>query len=391
MRSEHIDRRLADLHQASERISANLVDLEIDSGRQLLEATRLEGQSASRWTAASQALTELWRRHGLLESLLKHADELRRARRTDEVAALLGGRSIELASSEVPIERRKLLAGPEETERCSPDELLASMSAAFDEVKTVVSEIGSAWWQLVPAIDEARQRLHAAIELADELHGGPRPDLEAAGQALSHLNATITADPLSVDPAEVNALERRIDQIHSGLEADVTLKRGFEARILETREAIEQLDSLRTEVGAARQELHVKISVSDTPAPPNDDIGRELSQIASLAEHGAWSQARAALDALTELIAVRQDEAQRLLRASRVPIEARNQLRALLDAYQVKAKRLGMVEEPEVAGAYGRAQAALYNAPTDLNVAAQLVRAYQELINGSPSPREAML
>jgi hypothetical protein len=392
MRSEHIDRRLADLHLASERISANLVDLEIDSGRQLLEATRLEGQSASRWTAASQALTELWRRHGLLESLLKHADELHRARRTDEVAALLGGRSIELASSEVPIERRKLLAGPEETERCSPDELLTSMSAAFDEVKTVVSEIGSAWEQLVPSTDEARRRLHVAIELADELHGGPRPDLEAAGQALSHLKTTITADPLSVDPAEVDALERRIDQIHSGLEADVNLKRGFEARIMEAREAIERLNSLRAEVGAARQELHVKISVPDTPAPPTgDDVERELAQIASLAEHGAWSQARAALDALTERVAARQDEAQRLLRASRVPIEARNQLRALLDAYQVKAKRLGMVEEPEVAGAYGRAQAALYNAPTDLNVAAQLVRAYQELINGSPSPTEAML
>ena len=53
MRTEHIDRRLADLHKACERISANLVDLEIDSGRQLLEATRLEGQSAARWAAAS--------------------------------------------------------------------------------------------------------------------------------------------------------------------------------------------------------------------------------------------------------------------------------------------------------------------------------------------------
>ena len=79
MRPEHIDRRLADLHQASERISANLVDLEIDSGRQLLEATRLQGQSAIRWAAASQALTELWRRHGLLESLLTRADGLRRS------------------------------------------------------------------------------------------------------------------------------------------------------------------------------------------------------------------------------------------------------------------------------------------------------------------------
>jgi hypothetical protein len=391
MRTEDIDRRLADLHQASERISANLVDLEIDSGRQLLEATRLEGQSAERWTAASHTLTELWRRHGLLESLLRQADELRRSRRTGEVASLLCARSIELASSEVPIERRELLASSEETERCSPDELLASMSAAFDEVKTVMSQIGLAWDRLVPAIDDARRRLHAAAELAAELHEGERADLEAAGQALSHLKATITADPLSVDPGEVDALERRIDEIKSGLEADVALKRGFEARILEAREALERLGSLRNELRAARQELHIKISVAQAaPPPPDDDVERELSHILALAQGGAWSQARAELDAMTERVAVRQDEAQRLLRASRVPIEARNQLRALLDAYQVKAKRLGMVEEREVADAYRRAQAALYTAPTDLNVAAQLVRTYQEMINGSPAPSEAL-
>ncbi|MGZ4328948.1 MAG: hypothetical protein ACXVXL_13080 [Solirubrobacteraceae bacterium] len=392
MRSEHIDRRLADLHKASERISANLVDVEIDSGRQLLEATRLEGQSAARWAGASQALTELWRWHGLLESLLTQADELRRSRRTDEVASLLRGRSIELASSEVPIERRELLASAEETERCSPDELLASMSAAFDEVKTVLSEIGTAWEQLVPAIDDARRRLHAASALAAELQDDGRADLEAAGQRLAVLGATVTADPLSVDRDEVELLARRIDEIQSGLEADVALKRGFEARILEAREALERLGSLRNELRAARQELQVKISVpSAPPPPPDDDDERELSQIAGLAQRGAWSQARAELDALMETIAVHLDEAQRLLRASRVPIEARNQLRALLDAYQVKAKRLGMVEEPEVADAYTRAQVALYNAPTDLNRAAQLVRAYQETVNGSPASSEALL
>jgi hypothetical protein len=390
MRTEQIDRRLEHLHQASERISANLVDLEIDSGRQLLEATRLEGRSGSRWAAASQVLTELWRRHGLLESLLKQADELRSSRRSGEVASLLRGRSIELTSSEIPIERRELLASAEQTERCSPDELLVSMSAAFDEVKMVLSEIGLAWERLVPAIDDARRRLHAATELATELQQVGRDELEAAGQRLADLGATVTADPLSVDADEVDLLVRRIDEIHSGLEADVALERGFETRILKAREALELLGSLRTELRAARQELEVKISVTDAPALPSDDVERELSQIAALAERGAWSQARAELDALTERIAARQDEAQRLLRASRAPIEARNQLRALLDAYQVKAARLGVVEEPEVADVYTRAQAALYNAPTDLNAATQLVRAYQEMVNGSPASSEAL-
>jgi hypothetical protein len=392
MRSEQTDQRLAALHQASERISANLVDLEIDSGRQLLEATRLEGQSAVRWAAASQALTELWRRHGLLQGLLEQADELRASRRTDQVESLLRGRSIELASSEVPIAQRKLLGGAEEAERCSADELLASMSAAFDEVKTVVSEIGSAWDRLVPAIDDARRRLQAAKALAAELGEGDRPELEAAEQRLTDLGATVTADPLSVDPREIDGLDHTLDDLCRALEADVALKRGFEARILESREALEQLDLLCNEVRAARQELLVKISAPGAPPPPpDDDCEPELSRIAALAQTGAWSQARVELDGWTERIALRRDETQRLLRAARVPIEARNQLRALLDAYQVKAKRLGLVEEADLADAYARAQAALYNAPTDLNLAAQLVRAYQEMINGSPSSSEALL
>jgi hypothetical protein len=149
---------------------------------------------------------------------------------------------------------------------------------------------------------------------------------------------------------------------------------------------------LHNELRAAREELLVKIALPGAPPPqPRDDGERELSQITALAQRGAWSQARAELDAWKDRAAVRRDEAERLLRASRVPIEARNQLRALLDAYQVKAKRLGVVEDADVADAYTQAQAALYNAPTDLNGAAQLVRAYQEMVNGSTTSSEAVL
>ena len=142
----------------------------------------------------------------------------------------------------------------------------------------------------------------------------------------------------------------------------------------------------------ARQELLVKISVPSAPPPPPDDDGeRELSQIAALAQRGAWSQARAELDAWTERIALRQDEAQRLLRASRIPIEARNQLRALLDAYQVKAKRLGMVEEPERRGClHTGAGCALQRAHRSERGRAARAR-LQEMVNGSPASSEALL
>ena len=393
MSSKNANPDLVRLHEAAERISANLVELEIDSGRKLLETTRLEGESAARWTAANAALTELWRRQGLLESLLKKADELQSSRSTDQLTSLLRGASIELSTSEVPLAQRNLLSGDERVERCSPGELLASMSVAFDEVKAVVSEIGSAWDRLMPDLDEARRSLRAAVELAGELHEGERPELESARRQVAVLAATVTADPLSVDSAEVAALALMVGEIRSGLEADAALRRSFDARILQAREAIERLRSAHNELRAARAELVVKISVPVAPPLPrlDDDGDRELSDIVAFAEGGAWSQAREAIDALTERTGTRLEEARRLLEVTRVPIEARNQLRALLDAYQVKAKRLGVVEDSDVASAYTRASAALYKAPTDLNMAAQLVRAYQSAINGSPSSSEVAL
>src|SRR5436305_8541954 len=136
------DARLRALREAAERISSNLVELELDSSRQLLAASTLEGESAARWSKANAALTELWRRHGLLEELLQRAERLPGSRRAGELRALLDGASIELATADIPLAQRSLLGSPHTAERCSPDQLLAGMSAAFDEVKLVIAAIG---------------------------------------------------------------------------------------------------------------------------------------------------------------------------------------------------------------------------------------------------------
>ena len=84
------------------------------------------------------------------------------------------------------------------------------------------------------------------------------------------------------------------------------------------------------------------------------------------------------------------NEAQRALAANRAPIEARNQFRALLDAYQVKAKRLGRLEDPEVAQLVARARDTLFHAPTDLGLAAQLVRSFQHALSDPTRTRETI-
>jgi len=60
MTLETVDRRLDELRTASERIGANLLELEVDPTRRLLDEATLVGSSSAAWEAASAQLLQLW-------------------------------------------------------------------------------------------------------------------------------------------------------------------------------------------------------------------------------------------------------------------------------------------------------------------------------------------
>jgi hypothetical protein len=392
MTTDDLDTRAERLRDASARIGANLVELEVDASRQLLDASRLVGKSASRWSAASTALTELWQEHGLLQKVLERAAGLRGARHTTELRAILEGPSIELSSSEVPLAERGLLDGPEAIVRCSPDELLARMSTAFDEVKAAMSEIGGAWEVQLPRLEAARCVLAESTALAAELGESGREDLDQAARALGDLSTALLADPLAVAPAEVEVLTSALEAIHADLSASTALRRELDARVSAARMLLDELGAAITAGQAAHQEATVKIAVPAVPAAVElpEDVEPQLTELVTMAREGAWREARHVLDAWTNRTRVLLDEAQRLLAANRAPIEARNDFRALLEAYQVKAQRLGVLEDARVASIFDEAHEALYSAPTDLARVGQLIRRYQEALGAFPPAPEAL-
>ena len=134
------------------------------------------------------------------------------------------------------------------------------------------------------------------------------------------------------------------------------------------------------------------MAVPTAPPPPElaDDPGTELDRIERVARSGAWREARRRLEQWTHDTTALLEEAQRILRANRAPLEARSQLRGLLEAYRVKAARLHTIEDPELERIYAEARDALYTAPTDLARVAQLVRRYQEILSAAPPAREAL-
>ena len=378
-------RELIRLQEACDRAAANLVELELDSSRQLLDVSALTGRSADRWARASAALTDLWGWQGQLKQLVERAEKLRGPWRANELRSLLDGESIELTRSEVPLAERDLLGTSEITVRCTPEQLLARMSGAFDEVKTGVAGFGEAWDALTPRVTAAQAALEHAEALAAGLGEAHRRDLDDAARETARLATSASSDPLATAPGELDRLIGSLHEIRRDLDATATLRRDFDAHLDAARALLADLETAADEGRAAHEEAVLKVSVPAAREVPvrTDDLGAELDEIAKLARSGAWRHARSKLDAWTSRTEALLDGAQRAARASRAPVEARNQFRALLEAYQVKARRLGVVEDPELEQTFARAHAALYTAPTDLALVAQLVRRYQELIGSA--------
>jgi hypothetical protein len=383
--------RLRGLQAAAERIAGSLVELELDSSRKLLEASTLEGESAARWAAASAALTELWRRHGLLEELLQRAEAAARGTRIDELRSLLAGPSIELAQTEVPLAQRTLQGGSRSVENCSATELIASMSTMFDEVTRVISGIATAWDTLVRNLEAADRLLTECRLLAQEVGEESHAGLLADEQVIERLSSAVRTDPLSVSAGDVDGLTQSLRALRDELQEAAWLKRDFDARIGEARALLERVRTAAGEAHAAHDEAQLKIAQpSAPPVPPLPaEIDTELERVGDLATQGAWKAAGNSLARWTAATGALLDDVRRAREANRAPIEARDQFRALLEAYQVKAARLGVVEEPPVAAIFARARETLYRAPTDLALAAQLVRSYQEALSARRPSAEA--
>jgi hypothetical protein len=382
--------RLTTLHETAERISAQLVELELDSGRRLLEATRLTGESAARWASAGAALNGLWRGQGLLEGALQRADELAGAGRTADLQALLYERRIELADPDTPAAERDLLGTS--SERRSVDQLLEEMSASFAAVKADIGQITAAWERLIPQLDEAGRTLAEARRLAEALESPIPQDLGAAEQALEQLRATVTGDPLAVGADDVVGLARTAQVLVDDLTAAVALMRGFDAQVLDARERLDVLRAARRTALAACDEVALKIAGPPPSLPAEDDAAPEqaLTAIGELAREGHWREAHTELAALRSRIDGLIAEFERVSVAARAPIAARNQFRSLLEAYQVKARRLGMIEDAELVAIHRQANESLYTAPTDLRLVAQLVRAYQQRLGVASHAQERM-
>jgi len=396
MTIDDIDRTIGRLREAAEQISANLLELEQDSNRALLETADLRGGTATRWAQATASLTQLWQWYSFLNELLDRVAHLRGTRTLPspsqlvELTALLEGPSIELSNQQVPLQQRALLGSPQV--RCTPEELLGRMSAEFDESKTVIATIGEAWDTLIPRVRAARAALDSSAELSRALGDAEPAELDQARRRLTELARSLAKDPLSVSAADVEALEASLQAIQSDLEGVGEVRRDITQLLVDARETLEQLRRVVQDGETTHEEVLIKISSLAVPKPLRlpDALEQQLTDVAELSDQGEWREARAALEQWRIRAVSLLDEAQRIAAENRAPLQTRTQLRGLLDSYQAKATRLRLIEDAELSAIYDEAHETLYTAPTDLVHASELISRYREALGENPPAREVL-
>ena len=284
---EAIDQRISEFRTVLDRTTGNLVELDADVTRQLLESsTSLRGATAASWADASWRHAELWRGQFALDGLLTQIAATRGTKRSLPQAALL--RLDELLRTgcvELPrppdTGRPTLTEGPAPTVSLTIEEALQHMSEDYEVVARVVAAVADVW-------GEPTERLHRIAGEVEELelrlgaHGLRRPnELQAIVLAVAETEALAHDDPLSLKPKTVAELEAGVARLRSSLEETL---RGREARLADLAAVEQSIAAGRATLQGCRLELDrgaQKILVPEATWADLTRLTEELDRVAS--------------------------------------------------------------------------------------------------------------
>jgi hypothetical protein len=389
---EGIDRRIGELDAAVQHMGDNLVALDEDVTRQMLEAsTALTGRTAQAWGLGDQQIAEVWRGQVALRDHLVTITEIRGTKANVSKATLgrlnnlLDGEAVTVADPDNVKGQRSLTTGENPTFVCTIAQLIEQMSAGYDSVMALLSAVGTAWTEALPRLAELEtqvERLEAAVSAT-----GARPpnDLARARRELSEAQAVALGDPLSLSTDMLASINAMVDQLIASVRAAVASQ----------QEAADQVAALANSLAACSGEL-------ERARAQGERVAERVilpSSFWSALEQGEaeLSACRQEFDSLTGQPTAYTSERPRIThidgrtrsleeRVSKLATEAalglaaREELRGRLDAYRAKSQAIGMGEDAALDALYEAASSLLFVAPCDLDLAEEAVRSFQSAV-----------
>lgn len=374
-------------------IAENLLELQSDTTYQSLTGTgglqeiAVTGATAARVQPALRAMNLLFEQFGLLQSTVDQAEKMRESLPTffsadaklREIEILLFARSIEIPTANVPLTERALLAGPQQSQKLAPEELLDLMTRTFASLRDAVAEVGHAWTQLAEAMDRVEKeivRLRSQCALPTAVLSAA---LDGVETRLAELKTQTRADPLGalaavrtvVEPALASASQRVV---------------AAEQLSAELRLARSQWDKLQRDhavaAGSATQAQEKVCNGQALPEPTPESKLQGLGEWLVRLEHKrAEGTIEAVAIGLRNWMAAADacaTQDRRALAASEGRLASRGELRGRFDALKAKARAYGVAESGEAADLATSAEQLLYTRPMDLDRAAAAVARYEQ-------------
>lgn len=373
--AEQIDRELHSRTAEVAAMSSTLVELENHPGLAHVRRYPPTGVTAQRWAVVERSLAQLWEDLGRMTSILDsarvaraHGPWLDEARRT-ELTRLLRERPLEASRQRIPLGRRQINAPAEAVEYVGLADTADRMNALYPGVI-----------EFLDSVDEVDSLIARGLAPAQEL-------LDEAGAAwprdIAELLLVSATDPLSLTQRDI---ETRV-----GVITDSVHRRSAELAELAAMQSnwpdvlaatADKLDDLRAATQrAALVRARVEESVVAGPLPVYDDeepgLRAELHTLPAQPGNTGDPQALLALqrriDAARRLVREIEQLAQGLL-------DRRNELKGRLTAYQAKAARLGLGEDPELLSSGQIAAGLLSRRPCDLRAVTKAITDFQQTI-----------
>jgi hypothetical protein len=380
-----IDDTLAVLEAGLPAMTAKLVDIEAEAGRQFAESASLTGITAAHAEQALATVSRLWTQYLLLQGIVEQARTLRSSRRhldvprVDELDRLVHGESVSMTAPApvTALGRRSTPTGVSMT----PRDLYGAMERALDAVSIDIAAIEAAWAEGLARLEVLTATWQSLTVAASEVGEEVNPDLISGGELVRAAALAMGFDPLS-QSAVLDDAEARLSRAQSRI---VELKRrrdGLPGRLEAAHRSLEAVAATAAEGQAAGDRAREKIADPEglqaalSPGVLDDDrrgLRPWLARLTAGAQRGAWREADADLDEWERAAAGALATAQQVVDANSAPLDRRAELRGRLDGLSAKAARLGLREDPVIDAVRAQARAVLYSAPCDLRRADALV------------------
>jgi DNA-binding transcriptional MerR regulator len=394
-----IDRLLTDWQQKASAANQNLLDLSDLAAYQRLSGmgnppSNVTGITQQKVSTALTAIDRLFEEIELLNLTLDRSQKLRKELPSfflndsdlGEIEQLLTGQSIQLSSTQVPLAQRDLLSSNLQVQKISLDGLLDLMITNFTIARNTFISIETAWSELESQLIGTHQSLIELKQLAEKLRVTVPASLIIAETNFTNLQLQLDRDPLGVNYTFTQDLTPLINDTRRELESLHRQRQQLQADFASAPRYLQELrqidrDSIEAYTASHAKITHILPVLYPLPAEELIELERWLERLVTKFESGLIPPVRVGLTNWLSKVQSYTISAQSALAANRLPLDTRQELRGRLDALTAKALAKGKAEDPILADLAIQARQILYNSPTDLNLATNLVKSYEQRLN----------